>query len=167
MAPFALVAWASQALERRRPAAFFGPLAVFGAAFIVPNVPYMLANWSYWLRGILTPIKGNLLAFGSGAMQLVSAGIYSIDLQTLSLVSSATLGILLIAYAFDRRRFGFLPFLAPGVALLFATRELQNYFMWWPAILVAYWFARPESPSPPARARRRTRASHRSRSARW
>ncbi len=148
VAPFALVAWASQALERRRPAAFFGPLAVFGAAFIVPNVPYMLANWPYWLRGILTPIKGNLLAFGSGAMQLVSAGIYSIDLQTLSLVSSATLGILLIAYAFDRRRFGFLPFLAPGVALLFATRELQNYFMWWPAILVAYWFAPAESPEP-------------------
>jgi protoporphyrinogen oxidase/uncharacterized membrane protein len=148
VAPFALVAWASQALERRRPAAFFGPLAVFGAAFIVPNVPYMLANWSYWLRGILTPIKGNLLAFGSGAMQLVSAGIYTIDLQTLSLVSSATLGILLIAYAFDRRRFGFLPFLAPGVALLFATRELQNYFMWWPAILVAYWFAPAESPEP-------------------
>jgi uncharacterized membrane protein len=147
IAPFAFVAWASWALERRRVNVFLAPAAAFVLAFLIPNAPYIAAGPHLWLRGVSTPITGNLLAFGSGAMQLITAGVFSMDLQTLSIASSAVLLVLLIGYAIDPRRLACLPFLAPGLALFFATRELQNYFMWWPPLLAVFLFAPQRVPA--------------------
>jgi uncharacterized membrane protein len=148
IAPFAFVAWASWAWERRRITVFLAPAAAFVLAFFIPNAPYIAAGPHLWLRGISTPITGNLLAFGSGAMQMITAGVFAMDLQTLSIASSAVLLVLLIGYAIDTRRLACLPFLAPGLALFFATRELQNYFMWWPPLLAVFLFAPQRAAEP-------------------
>ncbi len=96
------------------------------------------------MHGVLTPMAGNLIAFGSGIVQLLTANVYATDLRTLTIVSASVLGLCVIAYAIDRRRLAFLPFIAPGIALFFAARSLQNYFMFWPVALVAYHFSSPE-----------------------
>ena len=74
----------------------------------------------------------------------MTANVYATDLRTLTIVSASVLGLCVIAYAIDRRRLAFLPFIAPGIALFFAARSLQNYFMFWPVALVAYHFSSPE-----------------------
>ncbi len=148
IAPFAFVAWASWAWERRRIRVFLVPAVAFALAFLIPNATYIAAGPALWLRGVSTPITGNLLAFGSGAMQLVTGGVFGVDLETMSIASSAMLLVLLIGYAIDTRRFACLPFLAPGLALFFATRELQNYFMWWPPLLAVFLFSPQREPAP-------------------
>jgi uncharacterized membrane protein len=141
--PFALVAWGFLAVERRRWLSFFEPLSVLLLTFFLPNALYIAWDPGAWLRGVLTPMAGNLIAFGSGIVQLTTANVYATDLHTLTVLSASVLGLLLIIYAIDRRKFGFVPFIAPGIALFFAARSLQNYFMFWPVALVAYGMSRP------------------------
>jgi uncharacterized membrane protein len=141
--PFALVAWALNAVERRRWTSFFEPFSILLLTFFLPNVPFIAWDPHMWLRGVLTPMAGNLIAFGSGIVQLTTANVYATDLHTLTTLSAAVLGLLVVVYAVDRKRFGFVPFLAPGIALFFAARSLQNYFMFWPIALVAYSLSKP------------------------
>ncbi|MBV9103926.1 MAG: hypothetical protein JO060_10055 [Candidatus Eremiobacteraeota bacterium] len=141
--PFAIVAWAFTAVERRRWLSFFEPLCVLLLTFFIPNAPFIIWDPHRWLSGVMTPMAGNLIAFGSGIVQLTTANVYATDLHTLTTLSAAVLGLLLVFYAVDRRRFGFVPFLAPGIALFFAARSLQNYFMFWPVALMAYAFSSP------------------------
>jgi uncharacterized membrane protein len=141
--PFALVAWSFLAVERRRVMSFFEPLSVLLLTFFLPNVLYIAWDPGAWLRGVLTPMAGNLIAFGSGIVQLTTANVYATDLHTLTIISACVLGLLVVVYSVDRKRFGFVPFIAPGIALFFAARSLQNYFMFWPVALVAYTMSRP------------------------
>jgi uncharacterized membrane protein len=142
--PFAVVAWAFSAWERKRFSRFYEPLSAMLLAFFIPNAPFIIADPQSWMHGVLTPMAGNLIAFGSGIVQLTTANVYATDLKTLTIISASVLGVLLVAYAVDRRRLGFLPFIAPAIALFFAARSLQNYFMFWPVALVAYHFSAPE-----------------------
>jgi uncharacterized membrane protein len=142
--PFAVVAWAFSAWERKRFRRFYEPLSAMLLAFLIPNAPFIFIDPQSWLRGVLTPMAGNLIAFGSGIVQLTTANVYATDLRTLTIISASALGLLLVAYAVDRRRLGFLPFIAPAIALFFAARSLQNYFMFWPAALIVYHFSPPE-----------------------
>jgi len=153
--PFALVAWAFAAWERKDFRRFYEPLSVFLLAFFVFNAPFIVASPQAWLRGIMTPMEGNLIAFGSGIVQLTTANVYATDLRTLTIVSSSVLALCIIAYAIDRKRLAFLPFLAPGIALFFAARSLQNYFMFWPVALVAFNFSPAEEAVPAVPAQRR------------
>ena len=145
--PFAAVFWTLTSLEQRRWRAVAYPALALLAAFFVPNAPYLLGDPQGWARGILTPIQGDLVAFGSGIMQLVTANVFAIDRHVLATLSTSLLGVTIVAYALYPRALGFLPFLAPGIALFFATRELQNYFMYWPVVLIVYNFWR-EEPQP-------------------
>lgn len=142
--PFAVVFWSFSAWERKRLSRFYEPLSAMLLAFFVPNASFIIADPQSWMRGVLTPMAGNLIAFGSGIVQLTTANVYATDLKTLTIISASTLGVLLVAYAIDRRRLGFLPFIAPAIALFFAARSLQNYFMFWPVALVAYHFSAQE-----------------------
>jgi len=142
--PFAVVYWAMNAWSHRSPRRFYEPLAIMLVAFFLFNAPYIVVGPHEWVHGVLTPMAGNLIAFGSGIVQLLTANVYATDLRTLTIVSASVLGLCVIAYAIDRRRLAFLPFIAPGIALFFAARSLQNYFMFWPVALVAFHFSAPE-----------------------
>ena len=83
-------------------------------------------------------IQGELIAFGSGFLQLATANLIVVDRGTLALVSPAVLGVMIVAYCFYSKRLAFLPFLAPAFALFFASRELQNYYMYWPIPLMVF-----------------------------
>ncbi len=138
VAPFAFVARAIDSGQSRDPRRLWVPLSVFAAAFLAPNVPFIAAGPTEWASGILTPIQGELIAFGSGFLQLATANLIVVDRGTLALVSPAVLGVMIVAYCFYSKRLAFLPFLAPAFALFFASRELQNYYMYWPIPLMVF-----------------------------
>lgn len=139
--PFALIAWILTAVEARRLRSLMRPALCLAGTFMFVNLPFIVWHPKSWLLGVLTPISGNLVMFGSGITQLVSAGILQVGPGVLSELSLGTLGVLLFMYALFPRRLGFLPFLAPGISYFFAPRSLENYFMYWPMVLIVYLFS--------------------------
>ena len=60
--PFAIVAWSATAVERKRWSSFFEPFSVLLLTFFLPNAPFIVWDAPKWLRGVLTPMAGNLIA---------------------------------------------------------------------------------------------------------
>jgi uncharacterized membrane protein len=139
--PFALVAWILDAYDRRQPRRLWAPATALALAFLIPNTTFIATDARGWLTGIVTPLRGDLLAFGSGVLQLATANAFVADPHLLSMLSTFSLAVLLAVYTFYRKQFGFLPFVASAVALFFAPRELQNYFMYLPVPLIVYHFS--------------------------
>lgn len=139
--PFALVFWFTAARDERRPRALLAPASALAATFVLINLPFIVWHPADWARGVLTPVSGQLVLFGSGIVQLISSGLISAAPLSLSVLSLGVLAVLLVAYALAPRRLAFLPFIAPAISYFFAPRSLQNYFMYWPAVLLAYVFA--------------------------
>lgn len=138
--PFALVYWTYAAIDRKNVRLVAYPCAVAAGVFLAPNLPFILWHPTNWLAGVLTPLSGQLVMFGSGLVQLQTAGIVPFSASVLSRVSFAVVVILVCSYALFPRRLSFLPFIAPGIAYFFAPRSLENYFMYWPIVLATYVF---------------------------
>jgi uncharacterized membrane protein len=147
--PFALVHWLLQARQGSRPAALFVPIAILLGTFGLLNAPFILWHPGDWLNGILTPLTGHLVILGSGIAQLGAAGLMPLAPQLFLVMTAAAFVCVFGLYAVFPRRLAFLPFLAPAFVLFFAARSLQNYFMYWPIVLLAFVFAQ-ERDKPPA-----------------
>ena len=139
--PFALVFWAQSAWARRNPSAFLVPAALWAITFALPNLPFALWHPQAWLHGITEPMSGGLIAFGSGLIQFTTSQYRDWQPEFYQRLSLGFLGLLVVVYAWQWRRLGFLPFLAPPMVLFLAPRSLQNYFMYWPLVLLVYLFA--------------------------
>jgi len=138
LAPFlAVYLWQTQR-EDRRLSSLAEYSGVAAAAFLALNLPFMLWDFSGWLRGVMLPIREGLVPIGSGISLLTTAGI--VDLPK-SFYSAATFGVwsvLLIAYMLHFRNLKHGLWLAPAIVMWFGYRGMQNYFVYWaPVLLVA------------------------------
>lgn len=138
LAPFlAVYVWQTQK-DGRRLSSVVEYAGIAAAAFLALNLPFMLWDFSGWIRGVLLPIHERLVPFGSGVSLLTTAGIA--DLPK-SFYTAATLGVaavLVIAYMLHFRNLKHSLWLAPAVIMWFGYRSMQNYFVYWaPVVLIA------------------------------
>jgi uncharacterized membrane protein len=137
--PFALVHWlargnAQYALRRG------GALA---AAFLLPNLPFVISNPHAWLRGIFFPMISGAIPAGSGIVQLVTSNVLPFPVSWLSWTWPVVLLAGVALYARRYRALAWLPFIWPAVALFFSPRSLENYFLYWPIIVITYLASSP------------------------
>ena len=138
LAPFLLVwVWQTQD-ERRRLAAVSEFAGIAAAGFLALNLPFMIWDFSAWLRGVMLPLQQALVPFGSGISLLTQAGIADLPKRFYSAATFGAWAVLLIAYALHFRTFRHGLWLAPAIIMWFGYRGLQNYFVFWaPIALVA------------------------------
>ncbi len=135
-------------------------LALAAVAFTLPNLPFLIQSPAAWWHGILTPIVGQLVPAGQGAIALsLFARLGGGSLQAFTLSAVALLALLLFAYLATYPRLRPATFALPAVALFFASRSYGSYLVALvPAGVVgAFTTAVPTRASPPPGARRRWR----------
>jgi uncharacterized membrane protein len=105
-------------------------------AFLVPNIPYIVASPSAWLHGVFTPFTQNLVPSGQGIVALtlfVHAGGGSLAAFTVATVLVFVLMVALFAGTYPLLRPA--TFVLPAFAYFFAARSQTNYLI--PLIPVA------------------------------
>jgi uncharacterized membrane protein len=112
---------------------------ICGAAFLIPNLPFIAWNPGEWLAGALLPLHTALVPLGIGPAELVSAyglgggnmGLFELAGDAMML---ATLTVFICRYG---RLKGLLPLL-PLLAVILESRTLASYFLFSiPTLVVA------------------------------
>ncbi len=105
-------------------------LALTLAAFLIPNLPYIVADPSAWVRGTLTPLTKSLVPAGQGAISFtLFLHLGGGSLFAYSLLTFSVLALLVVAYI------GYYPllkaatFALPAVAYFFAMRSYTAYLV--------------------------------------
>jgi uncharacterized membrane protein len=113
--------------EALRRVAVYVAIAV--VVFVLLNAPWIVADPSAWLRGILLPITQKAIPYGQGFIDLaVYFHIGGGSLAAFSLLGDIAVVVLLAGYWIW---FDSLPsalWILPGIALWFPTRSLAEYF---------------------------------------
>ncbi len=119
-----------------RRAGRYGAAAVL--AFLLPNLPFILASPSSWLRGVLTPFTKNLVPSGQGIVALTlfdHLGGGSLAAFTLALVCIGAL--LIVAFIATYPLLRPATFLLAALVYLFGARSQTNYLIEFvPVVLV-------------------------------
>ena len=107
-------------------------------AFLLPNIPFIIASPRAWLAGVTTPLLGQMVPAGQGLMAVsLFLGIGGGSLLAFSVASAVTLILLLVIFTVTYPRLKLLAFFLPSIALFVATRSLGSYLvMLLPAALV-------------------------------
>ncbi len=107
------------------------------AAFLMPNIPYVVENPSAWLHSIFLPVTLPLFPQGIGIMALSLGHIlpYGPPLLYTALEVAAFVAMLLIQLRFHRQ-LGDAVLLLAVVPLFFAFRSPPNYFAFLPWLAV-------------------------------
>jgi uncharacterized membrane protein len=147
--PFAVAGIVAEARHQRgRPGSLRCGMryaAIALAAFLVPNLPYVLTAPAAWLHGILTPLSADLVPAGQG---LVSLSLYlTVGGGSLQAYSLAAIVVMIAVMACYVSAFPVLKpttFLLPSVVLFFAARSFGSYLvMLIPAAVAAAATTRP------------------------
>jgi uncharacterized membrane protein len=105
-------------------------LGLAGAAFLVPNLPYLVWAPGAWARGILTPLAAGTVPAGQGLISLsLSLGIGGGSLRAYTLASLVVLAVALACFAVAYPALKPAAFLIPSVFLFFATRSFGSYLV--------------------------------------
>jgi uncharacterized membrane protein len=139
LAPFLLV-WFMRskpelALKQRLTrTANFAILAL--AAFLLPNIGFMVSNLGAWYSGVVTPAFGNLVVLSQGLSLITLASGVPLPptfyLMTTLIIAAA----LLVNYFVYFERLAYAVWAFPAIILWFSYRGLQNYFIFWTPLLV-------------------------------
>jgi uncharacterized membrane protein len=110
------------------------------AAFLAPNIPFLVQNPKAWVAGVLSPVLDNLIYLGQGISLLTSTGFLP---ASKDFYMSLALGIAAIAAAAYWAYFRVLQnalWVLPALILWFSYRALTGHLIFWtvPALL---WFA--------------------------
>jgi len=136
--PFALVHWWKMSERDAAVTTTLRRVGALGAAFLVPNLPFILWHPAAWLAGVLSPLISHAVPLGSGLIQLQTSGLITLPLIVYTALSIAALAICVVCYARWTDALRWLPFIAPAIVLFFSPRSLQNYFIYWPLVLGVY-----------------------------
>ncbi len=105
-------------------------LGIAVAAFLVPNLPYLLNSPGGWLKGILTPITAQTVPAGQGLVSLsLSLPIGGGSLSDYSAAAVVVFLALLVCYAVTYPVLKPAAFLLPSIVLFFATRSFGSYLV--------------------------------------
>src|ERR1022692_1521673 len=112
---------------------------IAAAAFLVPNLPYLIGSPVAWLRGILTPISSGAVPAGQGLISLsLSLPIGGGSLRAYNLAAMVVLAAALLTFAAAYPVLKPAAFLIPSIVLFFATRSFGSYLaMLIPSAVVA------------------------------
>jgi len=120
-------------------------LALALAAFLLPNIPFIVASPHAWLTGVTTPLLGQTVPAGQGLIALsLFGGIGGGSILAFSVSSALALVTVWLVYVASYPRLKPLAFFLPSIALFVATRSLGSYLvMLAPAALVGAMSIRP------------------------
>jgi hypothetical protein len=105
-------------------------LGIAGAAFLVPNLPYLLNSPRGWLSGILTPVTAQTVPAGQGLVSLsLSLPIGGGSLRDYNSAAIVILVALLACYLTTYPVLKPVAFLLPSIVLFFATRSFGSYLV--------------------------------------
>ena len=147
LVPFLLAGIALEARRQQvapaRSVARYAAIA-FGA-FLVPNLPYLLAAPHAWLSGVLTPFSSGNVPAGQGLVGLsLFLGLGGGSLQAYSLALVVVFATLLLVFVGSYPRCKAWAILLPSIVLFFSPRSFGSYFVTlFPAALVAALTVRP------------------------
>jgi uncharacterized membrane protein len=132
--PFFLILFYFESGKRlKRPAEFL--IAAFGA-FLVPNLPFLIASPMDWLKGVTSIVTTPLMGVGFGPSALAFMGYTRIPplffTFMMILIFLFLIGIYIIH--FDRLKYAF--FVFPIVILIFNFRVETDYLNVWPLLLL-------------------------------
>lgn len=139
LAPFLLIWFLrsgnnTETKPRLRRAGMFAAYAL--AAFLIPNIGFILSNYGAWYAGVVTPAFGNLVVLGQGLSLITLAG--GVPLPPVFYLT-ATVAIaltLLVNYFVYFQKLAYAVWAFPAIVLWFSYRGLQNYFIFWIPLLV-------------------------------
>jgi len=103
--------------------------AIAAAAFVIPNLPFVIADPGTYWSGVSAPMLGALEAYGVGFVRFGMDGV--LPLWPRGLYGLLSIVVFVALLWLVARRWRDLPNAAlvfPSVALWFAWRSLQNYF---------------------------------------
>ena len=111
----------------------------FAAAFLVPNLPFIVGAPVAWLRGVLTPLLLPTVPGGQGIISItLFAGIGGGNLKLFTYAAVLLFLALLLWYIASYPRMKAWTFLLPSLFLVLPTRSLANYLtMLAPVAIVA------------------------------
>jgi uncharacterized membrane protein len=114
-------------------------LGITFAAFVLPNLPFILGSPGAWLRGVLTPLVAHTVPAGQGLVSLsLSLMIGGGSMTAYTVAAVVVLGALLTCYAVTYPALKPATFVLPSIALFFADRSFGSYLvMLIPAALAA------------------------------
>jgi hypothetical protein len=105
-------------------------LGIAVAAFLVPNLPYLLNSPSGWLKGVLTPITAQTVPAGQGLVSLsLSLPVGGGSLRDYNSAAIIVFLALLGCYAATYPALKPAAFLLPSIVLFFATRSFGSYLV--------------------------------------
>ncbi len=105
-------------------------LGIAGAAFLVPNLPYLLNSPRGWVSGILTPITAQTVPAGQGLVSLsLSLSVGGGSLQDYNAAALVVLVVLFICYVTTYPVLKPAAFLLPSIVLFFAARSFGSYLV--------------------------------------
>jgi uncharacterized membrane protein len=136
--PFALIYWWKTSAPDEAVGTTLRRFGYMSAAFLVPNLPFVLWHPAAWIAGVLSPLLSHAVPLGSGLIQLQTSGLITLPLGVYTALWVAAFVICVVAYARWTDRLRWLPFAAPAIVLFFSPRSLQNYFIYWPLVLGVY-----------------------------
>ncbi len=103
---------------------------ISGTVFLIPNLPFILANPIAWVHGILAPLISPTVPSGQGLITLsLFLGLGGGSLFAYTVLSLIVLFGLLALYILTYPRMKGWTFLLPSLALFFATRSFGSYLV--------------------------------------
>jgi uncharacterized membrane protein len=105
-------------------------VGIAAAAFLVPNLPYLVRAPGAWLHGVLTPLSSQAVPAGQGLISLslsLAVGGGSLRAYTIASVVVFTVALACFASAYPVLKAA--AFLLPSVVLFFATRSFGSYLV--------------------------------------
>lgn len=139
IAPFVLFSLWMDAKEHpqrtRSIVRFVGPAV---ASFVAINLPFIIADGTAWLKGVLTPVVGGvpLVELGCGPVLFDIAGLTQQPRTFFALLTLLGLMVLSVAYALWYGRLKWLAWSAPILVLWLNYRSPQNYYVFF--LMTAY-----------------------------
>ncbi|MGO8686459.1 MAG: hypothetical protein ACLQT7_04620 [Candidatus Dormibacteria bacterium] len=155
LAPFLIAAVGIEAHHRGRVwlEACGRYVLIAGAAFLVPNLAFMVWNPGAWLTGVLVPLRTALVPLGIGPAELVGAyGLGGGDMGLFGWSGAAltVAALLILIWRYGRLK-PILPLL-PLLGVLLETRSLMSYFVFAiPVLVIAATTVRAVRWEPPGR----------------
>jgi uncharacterized membrane protein len=124
--------WRERSLRGRRQGIRDGLryLGIALAAFLVPNLPYLIQAPGAWLRGVLTPLLAQAVPAGQGLISLsLSLSVGGGSLRAYTIAAVVVLVVALACYVTAYPALKPAAFLLPSVVLFFATRSFGSYLV--------------------------------------
>jgi uncharacterized membrane protein len=112
---------------------------IAAAAFLAPNLPYLIGAPRAWLRGVLTPLSAHAVPAGQGLIGLsLSLHVGGGSLLAYNVAAVAVLAAAFACYVATYPALKPAAFLIPSIVLFFAARSFGSYLvMLIPAVIAA------------------------------